>query len=70
MEMLCVVEGVENRNQLDLLAALRCNLVQGYHFARPLPFEDIVESVRKHGTVAGLALSSTDGMEELRLTGA
>lgn len=70
MDLLCIVEGVEDRNQLDLLSALRCNLVQGFHFAQPLPFDEIVGSVRANGTVAGLPLSSTDGLEELRLTGA
>ncbi|WP_209000792.1 EAL domain-containing protein [Labrenzia sp. DG1229] len=70
MDLLCIVEGVEDRNQLDLLSALRCNLVQGFHFAQPLPFDEIVDSMRANGTVAGLPLSSTDGLEELRLTGA
>lgn len=70
MEMLCVVEGVEDRTQLELLSALRCNLVQGYHFAPPLPFDQIMESARANGTVAGLSLSSTDGLEELRLSSA
>lgn len=70
MEMLCVVEGVENRSQLDLLNALRCNLVQGFFFAQPLPFDEIADSARKNGTVAGLSLAGADGMEQLRLSSA
>jgi EAL domain-containing protein (putative c-di-GMP-specific phosphodiesterase class I) len=32
-----VAEGVENKEQADLLASLGCNQVQGYYYARPMP---------------------------------
>lgn len=32
-----VAEGVETREQVDALDALGCRLLQGYHFARPMP---------------------------------
>ncbi len=35
-----VAEGVETAEQLDLVQRLGCRLVQGYHFARPMPDED------------------------------
>jgi diguanylate cyclase (GGDEF)-like protein len=59
MKMSCVVEGVEESHQLELLEAMRCRLVQGYHFSAPLPFEDILASTGENGTVAGLPLSGT-----------
>ena len=37
-----VAEGVETRGQLGRLQDLRCELAQGYHFACPLPAEDVV----------------------------
>jgi EAL domain-containing protein (putative c-di-GMP-specific phosphodiesterase class I) len=37
-----VAEGVENKEQLDFLAAHGCGLIQGYHTGRPLLPEDIV----------------------------
>ncbi|HML77799.1 putative bifunctional diguanylate cyclase/phosphodiesterase [Geobacter sulfurreducens] len=38
-----VAEGVETAEQLAFLAALRCDVVQGYHIARPLPPRNLLE---------------------------
>ena len=38
-----VAEGVENQRQLDILSELKCDLVQGFLFSRPLPAEDFRE---------------------------
>ncbi len=35
-----VAEGVETADQLDLVRKLGCCLVQGYHFAKPMPDEE------------------------------
>jgi diguanylate cyclase (GGDEF)-like protein/PAS domain S-box-containing protein len=35
-------EGVETRQQLEFLLSLGCNEIQGYLFARPMPYEDLV----------------------------
>ncbi|MGO1343150.1 EAL domain-containing protein, partial [Chromohalobacter japonicus] len=32
-----VAEGVENREQLALVREMRCDLVQGFYFFRPMP---------------------------------
>ncbi|MFT3821439.1 MAG: EAL domain-containing protein [Rubrivivax sp.] len=37
LEMKVVAEGVETREQRDVLVALGCDELQGYYFARPLP---------------------------------
>lgn len=37
-----VAEGVETREQLDFLAALGCDLIQGYYFSKALPKESLV----------------------------
>jgi EAL domain-containing protein (putative c-di-GMP-specific phosphodiesterase class I) len=36
-----LAEGVERAEQAEALARLGCDYVQGYHFARPLPPEQI-----------------------------
>nr|WP_268820207.1 EAL domain-containing protein [Paraglaciecola sp. G1-23] len=38
-EVRCTVEGVESKEQKDLLLELGCRNMQGYHFYRPAPFE-------------------------------
>ncbi len=38
-----VVEGVETQKQVDFLRAVGCNMLQGYYFIRPIPFETIME---------------------------
>ncbi|HET6484559.1 MAG TPA: bifunctional diguanylate cyclase/phosphodiesterase [Actinoplanes sp.] len=42
--MKVVAEGVENTAQLDRLAALECDAVQGYLVARPQPLRDLTNS--------------------------
>jgi EAL domain-containing protein (putative c-di-GMP-specific phosphodiesterase class I) len=37
-----VAEGVETRQCLDLLAAMGCDLIQGYHYAPPMPADDLL----------------------------
>lgn len=37
-----VVEGIENREQLDVLRALGCRYAQGYLIGRPQPIEDLL----------------------------
>lgn len=37
---LVVAEGVEQREQVDFLAGLGCDMIQGYYFAKPMPVEE------------------------------
>jgi diguanylate cyclase (GGDEF)-like protein len=37
-----VAEGVEDQGTWDLLASMHCDLVQGWHLARPMPADDLV----------------------------
>lgn len=38
-----ITEGVETKQQLDVLASMGCNLFQGYYFSRPIPINEFVE---------------------------
>ena len=41
-----LAEGVETGEQCEILRGMGCELVQGYHFSRPLPPEQLVEFLR------------------------
>ena len=38
--MKIVAEGIETREQVDFLASVDCDLIQGYYFAKPMPVEE------------------------------
>jgi EAL domain-containing protein (putative c-di-GMP-specific phosphodiesterase class I) len=41
-----VAEGIEHPDQAAMLAALGCEMGQGYHFARPLPVPPVRQALR------------------------
>lgn len=60
MQLQCVVEGVEELHQLDLLEAMQCKLVQGYYFGMPLAFEAVLSEAASGDHVFGLPIARTD----------
>ena len=38
-----VAEGVENKEQVDILKNMGCDMAQGYYYAKPLSRDDFVE---------------------------
>ena len=46
MRLQAVAEGVETLEQAEALRALRCPLVQGFLFGRPMPREMITHSLQ------------------------
>jgi EAL domain-containing protein (putative c-di-GMP-specific phosphodiesterase class I) len=43
LNMKTVAEGVETAKDVEILAQLECDYVQGYHFARPMPFKEVLK---------------------------
>ncbi len=43
-----VAEGVETQEILDELANLGCDIAQGYHIAKPMPFDDCCKWLTQH----------------------
>ena len=41
--MTIVAEGIETREQVDFLADIDCDLIQGYYFAKPMPIDEYAE---------------------------
>lgn len=42
LELGVTAEGVETKEEADLLSKLGCDRLQGYYFAKPMPFSDLV----------------------------
>ena len=45
LELHTVSEGVEERNQVEFLKSMNCDLIQGYVFAKPMPVPEFEEFV-------------------------
>lgn len=43
LNMRIVAEGIETREQVDFLAQMDCDLIQGYYFAKPMPVSEFEE---------------------------
>ena len=43
--MKVIAEGVEAKEQLDLLKTMNCDYVQGYYFSKPLPASDFINYI-------------------------
>ncbi|RLA69612.1 MAG: GGDEF domain-containing protein [Epsilonproteobacteria bacterium] len=44
--MQVVVEGIENKKMVDMIASYGCDYMQGYHFAKPLPVFEFQKLLR------------------------
>lgn len=47
--MKVVAEGIETENQLKLLAALGCDMGQGYYIGKPMSFDDMEKFIKENG---------------------
>ena len=45
-EMEAIIEGVENKEQIDLLKKLKIDTVQGFYYSKPLPFNEYSELLK------------------------
>ena len=43
----CLAEGAENKNQVDRLRELGCEIIQGYYYSKPIPISEYEEKYLK-----------------------
>jgi EAL domain-containing protein (putative c-di-GMP-specific phosphodiesterase class I) len=55
LELKIVAEGVETAEQVELLRAERCDEMQGYYIAKPMPAQDFIAFVRGQPALARTA---------------
>ncbi|QFT30507.1 Oxygen sensor protein DosP [Labrenzia sp. THAF82] len=54
LEMGVTAEGIETNEQAEILAKLGCDRLQGYHFAKPMPYQDLLKFFNlKSGVLCG-----------------
>ncbi|MBP7347100.1 MAG: EAL domain-containing protein [Butyrivibrio sp.] len=41
-----VAEGIENEEQKKICSEYNCDIIQGYYYSKPLPFEDLINYIR------------------------
>lgn len=56
LQISVVAEGVETESQLEFLRQQHCDEIQGYYYARPMPWADLVQFLNKRGESACLQL--------------
>lgn len=42
-----IAEGVETKEQLDMLSRINCDLIQGYYYSKPIPLGEFKEFMKK-----------------------
>lgn len=52
LNMSVVAEGIETRQQATLLSNLNCDSIQGFHFYKPLPKNELEAILHKHARVS------------------
>ncbi|MBQ9605195.1 MAG: EAL domain-containing protein, partial [Firmicutes bacterium] len=45
LEVPVIAEGVETREQMELLKSIGCDIIQGYYFSKPLPPEEFEKHI-------------------------
>ena len=45
LEMKTIAEGVETKEQFELLKSLGCDFIQGFWLAKPMPIEDLIDFI-------------------------
>ena len=54
LQISVVAEGVETEGQLEFLRQQHCDEIQGYYYARPMPWTDLVQFLNKRSQAACL----------------
>ncbi len=47
LDLSCIVEGVETQDHVLILRSLGCRTMQGYHFSRPVPEADVLDTIQR-----------------------
>lgn len=55
LNFMLIAEGIDNKEQLEILMEHDCDYIQGYYFSTPLPKDGYLEFLRTHHTTESMA---------------
>lgn len=61
-----LAEGVEDREVLDVLKSLGCDVVQGYFYSRPIPLNEFLEFLRQNQPVPSTSTGASGPTDDRR----
>ena len=47
MNLKTVAEGVEDKEQVDYLKKVKCDLIQGYYYSKPIKLNEFIEYINR-----------------------
>ena len=50
LEVPVIAEGVETKEQLEMLKQLGCDIIQGYYFSKPVPADELIKMITQDRT--------------------
>ena len=75
LDIVLVAEGIETEEQIRFLKMLRCDIVQGYYFSKPLPedmfekwMEESADSLKKYCEDDGTLENTGGGYKDVKIT--
>lgn len=60
LNMMVIAEGVEKQGEINYLKSIGCDLVQGYYYAKPMPYKEFKQLLQTYGPKESEALRKSD----------
>lgn len=48
LDVKTIVEGVETKEQAEFIKALKCDIIQGYYYSKPIPKDEFEDYFKKN----------------------
>jgi len=69
LDLSLVAEGIENREQLNIMSSLGCDEFQGYFFSKPLPVDELNDFLPRTGVLEKSEQPATAAQKHIALGG-
>lgn len=45
LDLQIIVEGVEELDQVEFIRQIRCDMIQGFYFHKPMPYDRLIKTL-------------------------